>query len=81
MQSAGDRILSNAAQALEHPTREMDIVEDKQALSAPSGADQHEVYEAAFDIDKEDSDQQTQATTSAPAILSGPNQWELDDLK
>jgi hypothetical protein len=59
----------------------MDIVEDKQALSAPSGADQHEVYEAAFDIDKEDSDQQTQTTTSAPAILSGPNQWELDDHK
>ena len=77
MQSAGDHILSNDSQALEL----MDIVEDKQALSAPSGADQHEVYEAAFDIDKEDSDQQTQPTTSALAILSGPNQWELDDLK
>jgi hypothetical protein len=77
LQSAGDHILSNDSQALEL----MDIVEDKQALSAPSGADQHEVYEAAFDIDKEDSDQQTQTTTSAPAILSGPNQWELDDHK
>ena len=84
LQSAGDRILSNAAQGLEHPTIEMDLVEDIQALSAPSGADQYEVYEAAFDIDKEDSDQQAERAvpppTSAPAILPGPNQWELDDL-
>ena len=69
LQSAGDHILSNTGQALEL----MNIADN--ALCAHSGADEHEVYEAAFDIDKEDFDQQAERavppTTRDPAILPG----------
>jgi hypothetical protein len=77
LQSAGDHILSNTGQALEL----MNIADN--ALCAHSRADEHKVYEAAFDIDKEDFDQQAERAvpppTRAPAILPGPNQWD-DDL-